>query len=299
MAIFTVDRQKLSLWLATILFYCNLSFASPSPVVERIISLSPHTTEIAYAAGLGDKLIAVSAYSDYPPPAQKLAQVSSWQGLNLEKIVALKPDLVLAWRGGNPQRVIDQIIALGITVVYSDPESIQDIADDIRQLAIYSAKPELANRAADQLLAKTAALKKQYASAKPIPGLLQLGTQPLFTTSAATLQNQVLNLCGVENIFADSKVPWPQISREQVLIRQPKVIIIGGDARQIATIKTFWQGQLDLPVIAIEQDWFYRSGPRILLAAESLCQQLAKMNRISVMNNTLPTNPTSTTLESR
>lgn len=292
----TFRRQKWYSLLGTILF-CHFSFAAPVPVAERIISLSPHTTEIAYEAGLGDKLIAVSAYSDYPPQAQKLEQISSWQGINLERVIALKPDLVLAWRGGNPQRVIDQIIAFGITVVYSDPESIQDIADNIRQLAIYSPQPELAYQAADRLLAKTEALKKQYASANPIRGLLQVGTQPLFTTSGATLQNQVLNLCRVENIFADSKVPWPQISREQVLTRQPKVIIIGDDARKIATVKTFWQGQLNVPVIALEQDWFYRSGPRILLAAESLCQQLNEMKILSLTNPPLTT--TSTILESR
>ncbi|WP_016602967.1 ABC transporter substrate-binding protein, partial [Yersinia pestis] len=83
----------------------------PAQAAERVISLSPSTTELAYAAGLGDKLVAVSAYSDYPESAKKLEHVASWQGINVERILALKPDLILAWRGGNPQRPLDQLAA--------------------------------------------------------------------------------------------------------------------------------------------------------------------------------------------
>lgn len=108
--------------------------------------------------------------------------------------------------------------------------------------------------------------------------LLQFGTQPLFTSSAATLQSQVLSLCGAENIFADSPVPWPQVSREQVLVRKPQAIVISGSTQQIANVKAFWGPQLDVPVIALEEDWFNRAGPRIMLAAQSLCGQLAEIH---------------------
>ncbi|MDW6156830.1 ABC transporter substrate-binding protein, partial [Klebsiella pneumoniae] len=92
------------------------------------MSLAPNATELAYAAGMGEVLVAASAYSDYPPQAAKLEQVASWQGINLERVLALKPDLILAWRGGNPQRVLDQIAAFGIPIFYADADNLGGIA---------------------------------------------------------------------------------------------------------------------------------------------------------------------------
>ena len=106
--------------------------------------------------------------------------------------------------------------------------------------------------------------------------MLQFSQQPLFTTSKDSIQNEVVELCGGRNIFADSRVPWPQVSREQVLTRQPQAIIISGDASNIPSVQQFWSNQLKVPVIAVNDDWFTRSGPRIILAAKQLCEELAK-----------------------
>ena len=98
--------------------------------------------------------------------------------------------------------------------------------------------------------------------------------KPLFTAADNTLQNEVLGLCGGENIFSESRVPWPQVSREQVLVRQPLAIVIPGDAERAVTVAQFWQPQLKVPVYAVNDDWFSRAGPRIILAAQQLCAQL-------------------------
>ena len=270
-----------SLSRATIILLLGLfSLALYAPLavaVERIISLSPSTTELAYAAGLGDKLVAVSAYSDYPEAAKKLEQVASWQGVNVERILALKPDLILAWRGGNPQRPLDQLTAFGIPIFYSDPVNMDQIAGDLDKLAQYSSHPEQARQAAAQLRQKVTELRRHNARNPPLRTFLQFGTQPLFTSSGHTLQSEVISLCGGENIFAGSRVPWPQVSREQVMTRQPQVIVVSGDRPQADNVKAFWQPQLAIPVITLNEDWFNRSGPRILLAAEQLCQQMATL----------------------
>lgn len=250
----------------------------PIYAAQRVISLAPSTTELAYAAGMGDTLLAVSAYSDYPPEAQKLEQVASWQGVNVERVLALKPDLILAWRGSTPQRVLDQFAAFGIPIFYADAKNIDDIAHSLDALAQYSPHPQLAHQAAQAIRQQVAELKARYANNPSPRVLLQFGTQPLFTGSAATLQSQVLSLCGAENIFADSRVPWPQISREQVLVRKPQAIVISGSQQQIANVKAFWAPQLAVPVIALDEDWFSRAGPRIVLAAQSLCSQLAEIH---------------------
>lgn len=263
---------------SALLWLLALWVALPVGAAQRVISLAPNTTELAYAAGMGDTLLAVSAYSDFPPAAKKLEQVASWQGINLERVLALKPDLILAWRGGNPQRVLDQLAAFGIPIFYADATTLDDIPRSLDQLAQYSPHPEQAHQAAEALRQQIADLKTKYPHTQPRRILLQFGTQPLFTTSGATLQSQVLSLCGAENIFADSRMPWPQISREQVLARQPQAIVITGDQKEIASVKAFWAPQLQVPVIALNGDWFNRAGPRIMLAAQQLCSQLAEIH---------------------
>ncbi|WP_127957142.1 vitamin B12 ABC transporter substrate-binding protein BtuF [Serratia microhaemolytica] len=245
---------------------------------QRVISLAPHITELAYAAGLGERLIAVSAHSDYPPAAQQLEVVASWQGIKLERIVALKPDLILAWRGGNPQKTLDQLASLGITIFYLDIKNIDDIAQSLDRLAQYSPHPEQAQQAAQQFRQQIDELTRRYANSALRRVFLQFGTQPLLTSSAGSVQNQVLALCGAANIFADSRVPWPQVSREQVLLRHPEAIVIAGGEQQIANVRAFWAPQLTVPVIALHEDWFNRAGPRIILAAQSLCRQLAEID---------------------
>nr|WP_314263281.1 vitamin B12 ABC transporter substrate-binding protein BtuF [uncultured Moellerella sp.] len=264
--------------LCNLLLSLSLFLAHPAlaEVKQRVISLSPANTELAYAAGLGDNLIAVSAFSDYPAEAAKLEQVADWQGINLERIIALKPDLILAWRGGNPQRPLDQIATLGIPVIYFDPTSIEDIIKAIDILAEYSSQPNIAAQSVERLSQQYAALKGSYQdkNKKQKAVFIQLSTQPLFTVGGDTLQNEVVSLCGGRNIFAESKIPWPQVSREQVLIRKPAVIIVGGEGDEKKTIEQYWQPQLSVPVIQLNADLFHRPGPRILLAAEQLCKQL-------------------------
>ncbi|MCH5050502.1 vitamin B12 ABC transporter substrate-binding protein BtuF [Pectobacterium aquaticum] len=265
---------RLLCWLTGLLL-CSAAYAIP----QRVISLAPHATEMAYAAGMGEQLIAVSAWSDYPPEAKKLEQVASWQGINLERILALKPDLILAWREGNPQRPLEQLANFSIPIVYLDAKTLDDIPASLRQLATYSRHPEQAERAATDFQQEIGELRHSGKAphAAPVRVFIQFGTQPLFTSSQATLQSQIVSLCGAENVFSDSPVPWPQVSREQVLRRQPQAIIVGGAPERISNVQAFWQPQLAAPVITVNEDWFSRSGPRLLLAAQQICSQLAEL----------------------
>lgn len=250
----------------------NSAFATPK---SRVISLSPANTELAYAVGLGDSLIAVSAYSDYPESAKKLEQVADWQGLNVERIIALKPDLILAWRGGNPQRPLDQLASLGIPIIYFDPQSIDGVIASLEELAQYSPHPEVAEKNIAQMRSTLKIQKdKLDNNKKPKQLFIQLGTQPLFSAGDNTLQNDVVKTCGAQNIFANSAVQWPQVSREQVLARKPDAIIMTGSPEQENAVKAFWGTQLNVPIIRLNEDWFHRAGPRIINATEQLCSQL-------------------------
>lgn len=260
--------------MAKTLLFCWLLLISGSLLASppRVITLAPHLTELAFAAGITP--IAVSAWSDYPPQAKTIEQVANWQGINLERILQLKPDRVLAWRGGNPQRQIDQLQQLGIKIEWVDPVSLDQMIATLDKLAQWSPHPEQAVEAAEQLRQQQAALRQRYAHLPVVPLFLQFGQQPLFTAAKSTLQNEIIELCGGRNIFADSRVSWPQVSREQVLMRRPQAIVIGGSDHQADNIRAFWQPQLSVPVIAINDDWLSRPGPRLLLAAKQLCAAL-------------------------
>ncbi|MBQ0535344.1 vitamin B12 ABC transporter substrate-binding protein BtuF [Providencia huaxiensis] len=261
----------------TVTLLCALlvAFSALGAAKQRIISLSPANTELAYAAGLGDSLIAVSAYSDYPEQAKKLEQVSDWQGLNVERIIALKPDLILAWRGGNPQRPLDQLAGFGIPIIYFDPQTIDDVINSVIELAQYSPNPALAQQNVEKMRAKLAPYQnKKISNNKPKKVFIQLGTQPLFSAGNHTLQNNIVEFCGGENVFVNSAVQWPQVSREQVLTRKPDVIIMTGSPEQEKVVKEFWHSQMNIPIIRLNEDWFHRAGPRIINATEQLCDQL-------------------------
>ena len=246
------SRALAALLLALPLWLC----AAP-----RVVSLSPSNTELAFAAGITP--VGVSSYSDYPPQAKNIEEVSTWQGMNLERIVALKPDLVIAWRGGNAERQVNQLASLGIKIMWVDAVTIEQ---------------EKARRAAQTLLDEYAALKSQYADKPKKRVFLQFGANPLFTSGKGSIQHQVLEVCGGENIFAGSRVPWPQVSREQVLARHPQAIVVTGDAGEIPKIEQYWQNQLKIPVIPLNGDWFERASPRIILAAKQLCNALSQIN---------------------
>ena len=144
--------------------------------LPRVITLSPANTELAFAAGITP--VGVSSYSDYPPQAAGIEQVATWQGMNLERIVALKPDLVLAWRGGNAERQVNQLTSLGIKVMWIDAVSIEQVAQALRALAPYSPTPKKAEAAAKQMLSAYAALKSRYDTPVKKRIFLQFGSQP-------------------------------------------------------------------------------------------------------------------------
>lgn len=265
----------------TVTLLCSflVTFTALGAPKHRVISLSPANTELAYAAGLGDSLVAASAYSDYPEQAKTLEQVSDWQGLNVERIIALKPDLILAWRGGNPQRALDQLASFGIPIIYFDPQTIDEVIGAVNELSQYSSKPEVAQQNVESMQTKLANYKNKTAvDIKPKKVFIQLGTQPLFSAGNHTLQNDVVTFCGGENIFANSAVPWPQVSREQVLTRKPDVIIMTGSKEQEKVVRDFWRSQLNVPIIRLNEDWFHRAGPRIINATEQLCEQLNSLS---------------------
>lgn len=255
------------------LIFVNLSGIASA--AERIISLAPHATELAFAAGLGNKLIAVSEFSDYPEQAKTRPTVANFQGINIERIVNLQPDLVIAWPEGNSVRELEKLKRLGIPIFYSQPKQLLDIADEIEQLSHYAETPSIGLQAAKKFRQQLAQLQQHYAHLKPTRYFFQLSEKPIITLAQNSWPSEIFQFCGGENVFQNSPSAYPQVSIEQVLLAQPEVIFTSEHAIGHGTMWSQWSEQL----IAVKQshiwdlnpDWLNRPTPRTLMAIEQVC----------------------------
>lgn len=248
----------------------------------RVISLSPDTTELAYEAGLGDNLIAVSAHSDYPPQAQQLERVANYRGINIERVITLKPDLVLAWKGGNPDKELAKLARFGINIFYSNPHSLYDTANNIEKLGKWSSDPAQAKARADTLRAELKKREAKHQGKPKIPYFYQLSNTPLITNNGQHWPQPLFALCGGENIFARSPAPYPQVGIEQIIVKKPQAIFYPKDnpfPHQWEKWSTMIPAVNLGAIFAISGDWLNRPTPRALLAADQICDALDKVRR--------------------
>lgn len=255
----------------------SLSLKQPA---QRIVSLAPHLTELLFAAGAGARVVGTVAFSDYPIEARRIARIGDSAQLDLERIVALKPDLVLVWRDGNAQRQLDQLLQLGIPVFYNEPRRLPDIAHAIEQFGLLAGTQSLALPAARAFSARLAELRRRYAERPPLTVFFQIWDKPLMSVNGGHLISDVIRLCGGRNVFAGLKPLTPEISTEAVLAADPEAIVgVSAEAGQTGNLDA-WKRWPRLRAVAsgnlfvIDSDLISRNSPRILDGAEHLCRQL-------------------------
>ena len=246
---------------------------------RRIISLAPHTTEMVYAAGAGTALVGVVSYSDYPPQAKALPQVGNYTQLDIERIVALRPDLIVAWQSGNPPQQIAALQRLGLPVYLSEPRSIESIASNIERLGLLAGTQRIATREARRVRTQWQQLHQRYSHRPKLRMFYQLWDQPMMTINGEHLISRVMEVCGAENVFAELPLLAAKVDIEAVLKADPQVIVVGGmAARQQQWLRQWrrWPSlkQAHQNLFTADPDLMHRLGPRILLAARQLCEQL-------------------------
>ncbi len=253
----------------------TVTLAQPA---RRIVSLAPHVTELLYAAGAGERLVGTSNVSDYPREAARLPSVGSFAALDLERILALKPDLIVAWHSGNKPAQLARLRQFGIPVYESQPADFGMIATSLEQLAHLAGSDATGQAAASAFRARWQSLQAQYRGRPEVSVFYQIWSQPLMTLNGQHMVSSVLRLCGGRNIFADLPQLAPTVSVEAVLAADPQVILTPGDAkdqplerwRQFARLRAVRDGQL----YSVNADWLNRAGPRILDAAGEVCGRL-------------------------
>ncbi|WP_175771061.1 cobalamin-binding protein [Burkholderia ambifaria] len=255
----------------------------PAPA-HRVISLAPHATELVYAAGGGAKLVGTVTYSDYPPDAQAVPRVGDNKALDLERIAALKPDLIVVWRHGNAERQTDALRALHIPLFFSEPKHLDDVATSLRQLGTLLGTAPVADAAAASFSRDIAALRARYAVRAPVTMFFQVWDRPLTTLNGAHLFNDVIALCGGRNVFAALKPLAPSVTDEAVLAANPEAIVTtsAGATRSDAPLPSLarWRAWPALTAVArnnlfaIDGDLLTRPSPRIAQGAAALCEDL-------------------------
>jgi iron complex transport system substrate-binding protein len=252
---------------------------------KRIISLAPHVTELLFAAGAGEQVIAVSAYSNYPQQAQSLPVISAGTGLDIERIIAMQPDLVIAWKSGNPAAQVTQLEQLGLQVFYSEPREIDAVAETLQRFGHLSGHVSQADEAASEYREQVTRLRSEYKNKKPVSVFYQVWQKPLMTINGQHMISHWLALCGGKNVFMDLPGLVPVVNTESVLVANPEVIVTGGYAGQDNNWRDLWNRWPKLA--AVEQKNMYtvpaetmdRQTPRAVFAARELCEKIDKARR--------------------
>lgn len=256
-----------------------VTLAAPA---QRIVSLAPHITELLFAAGAGARVVGVSAYSDFPAAARSVPQVGGASGLDLEAILALHPDLVVAWAAAGQREQVARLQAMGIPVYWSDPRHIADIADSLQRLGRLAGTEAVARREAARLRRGFAALDQRYRQRRAVRVFYEIWPQPLMTVNGQHMISAVLRLCGARNVFAKLPTLVATVGTEAVLAADPQVIFAAGRDGQAGGWLTAWRrwpqlaavrtGQLD----TLPADLIQRAGPRLLQGARLVCRAIQR-----------------------
>lgn len=251
----------------------------PQPA-DRIISLAPHLTELLFAAGAGEKIIAAVSYSDYPPPAEQIPRIGNHSNFDIERILALEPDLIVAWKSGNPAGQIRQLRQLRLPVYVSEPRQLDDIPGTIEKFGKLTGTTAVANAEAEDFRQQVAILEQRYLTQSSISVFYQIWNEPLMTIGGSHIINEVIELCGGRNVFTDMGQLAPQIPVEAVLAAAPEVIIASGIDDERPDWLDDWREWPQLPAVKNDQLYFIppyhlqRHSPRLLKGTQQLCEIL-------------------------
>ena len=287
--------MRLSIWVCLCLGFWSVQVCADITVTDdkgrqlilaqparTIISLAPHTTEQLFELGAGGLIVGVGAYSDYPEAARSILRVGDYYTINLEQVISLKPDLILAWPDGPTTQQLQQLQQLGFPVYYSDPKNLQQIEDSLMVLAQLTDHMTEARERVKQYHSELTAYRQRYQDAAKIRVFYQVWHDPIYTISGSSFINEVIEICGGVNIFKELELPAPQIGIESVIAGQPQVIISQMGHQGAAQFPTYEQ----IPAVShkalytISSDDIGRPTVNIVNGIASMCQSIEAAREI-------------------
>lgn len=255
----------------------KVTLAQPA---QRIVSLAPHATELIFAAGGGERIVGTVGYSDYPAAAVKIPRVGSHQQIDVERIIALKPDLLVVWLHGNSERQLEHVRKLGIPFFFSEPKKLADIPANIERLGVLMGTEQQANKTAAAERVELARLAAQYRNRPTVRMFYQVWGKPLYTLNGGNIMSDVIRLCGGENVFAHLPIPAPTVTTEAVLLENPEVMMTGDRQAEKSGGLEIWKTYKNLLAVkndnlfSVDADLVNRAGPRLIEGAAMVCEKL-------------------------
>lgn len=279
-------KLRLSVLRVCILFAFALLVSVPSSAAEpqepiggkRIVSLAPHLTELAFAAGAGSQIVATVEYSDYPNEARAITRIGDAFSIDFERLLALSPDLVLAWESGTPIQTVERIRNLGLRVDTIEIRRLAQIAPVLRSLGELAGTSQIASAAAAQFEREIRALREEYRERKPVSVFLQISARPLYTVNGEHIMSEIVSLCGGTNVFADLNALAPAIGIEAVIAADPDVILSSDESidapaeqwKRWTSMRAVREGN----IFALPADDLSRPTTRLARGARAVCQAL-------------------------
>lgn len=276
----SVFANRLILLCTLCLIAASVHASASSKPVERIIALSPHAVELLFAIGAGDKIVATVDYADYPAEAKKIIRIGNYNGIQIEQVVALQPDLIVAWKSGNKLTDLKKIESLGFPMIYTHPQTIGQISDELINLGNLTGNEAQAKQAAAALDADYQTIKQQYAKKRKVSVFYQLWHDPLRTVGPNSWIESLIRDCHGENIFNDTDSDYPLVSLETVITKKPEVIVIPHHSGNVGAKTGIWQRWTEIPAVANKQmytlngDLLHRFGPRAVDGLSKLCEAI-------------------------
>ncbi|MEA3195500.1 MAG: iron complex transport system substrate-binding protein [Betaproteobacteria bacterium] len=248
----------------------------------RIVSFAPHITELLFAIGAGERIVGVVRHSDYPEAAKRIPVIGDNTAADLERIVAARPDLIVAWLHAGSMKQLERLRATGIPVYYSNPRTLEAIAREGEKLAALSGTSESAHAWIAQFRARRERLVSLYAGRAKVTVFYQMWGRPLYTLNREHFVSDLLAACGASNVFGSLPVVAPVVNVEAVLAANPRAIV---GALPLAELRAQWDRWREIDAVrlnnifSVDADLTHRSGPRAIDAAEILCQKIDEARR--------------------
>ena len=253
---------------------------SPGGEYQRIVTLAPNLTELVFAIGAGERLVGVSAWSDYPPEALDLPVIGDAFSIDQEKLALLEPDLLLVWESGTPAHTIDNLERMGYIVAVIRTRGLADVSAAMLRLGELTGQRTTAGTAAGEFRERLAALRDTHRNAAPIDVFYQVAARPLYTVNREHYVSELIGICGGRNVFDDLNELAPAVTVEAVVERNPEVMLAstdGGDSafdewrRWPAIAANRYGNQFLLPA-----DELARATPRLTVAGGAMCLALQR-----------------------
>ncbi len=250
---------------------------------QHIISLAPHLTELLFSLGVDKQIVGTIAFSDYPEAALAIPRVGDASRLDIERIISLKPDLVVAWQSGNSAADINKLETLGIPVVVTETRNLPDIAELLLKLGRLTGKQEKARSLATEYLDRLKTLEQRYSGARTVTVFYQIWQRPLMTINGQNIISDAISLCGGRNLFADLDTIAPTVDLEALMLADPEVIIANTVTGDSSELQKFWASWPSLKAVkknniyTISSSLIVRPSLRIIEGVDDLCKILEQV----------------------